>query len=100
MNTIAEIDLYCVRESESIPFTVSISKPYQEGDDWRCKVSFGELLKHDIKPLYQVNSLLSLSNAICFVVTFLEKRVEQGDQFYFDEKLEEIINISDLFLGR
>ncbi len=98
---IAEISLWCVRGGRVIPFIASVSSPYEDenGEDWRCKVSLGDILEHHISSLRQVNSMLALVAAIQFIATFLKKRSEMGDEFYFDAELsEKIDDVSELFL--
>lgn len=98
MKPIAEMNLWCLREGKVIPFIASVSAPVQEGEDWRCEVSLGDLLDHDINPLYQVDSLLSLVGAIHFITAFLKSRAELGDKFYLEPSVsEEITDISELF---
>ena len=72
---IAEISLWCVRGGRVIPFIASVSSPYEDenGEDWRCKVSLGDILEHHISSLRQVNSMLALVAAIQFIATFLKK---------------------------
>lgn len=91
--------LWCKRGDDSFEFTTSVGIPRERADgDWECDWSLGELLKHQGTPLIQINSMLAMHNAIQFVATFLKGKSDQGDQFFFDEKLSEPIDdIAELF---
>jgi len=91
--------LWCKREDRAFKFTAKVGVPKQiDIELWESEWSLGELLEHKGVPIKNIDSMLTLLTAIRFIGKFLEGRVLEGDEFYFDEALSERVeSIAELF---
>ena len=91
--------LWCKRGDKVFDAYIWIGLPRQIGEgDWVCDWSLGKLLIHEGAPLRNINSMMAMLSAINFVGVFLNGRVDEGDQFFFDEALSEPVEeMSGLF---
>jgi len=95
----AHMTLWCKREDRAFKFTAKVGIPRQiDTELWESEWSLGELLVHQGVPIKNMDSMLTLLTAIRFIGKFLEGRVLEGDEFYFDEALsEKVESIAELF---
>lgn len=91
--------LWCKRKDRAFKFTAKVGIPKKVDTElWESEWSLGELLIHEGIPIKNMDSMLTLLTAIRFIGKFLEGRILEGDEFYFDEALsEKVESIPDLF---